>query len=160
MKEYVWHPAYGEIVYSESFWTGKKTLTLGGTAARSVSRKAFDHNGTKINVKGSYYTGISLQIGNDTVTVTPKPKWYEIVLAILPLFFLLTWGNSAFLCAIFPIVGGAIGGGLGALSGLTSLFFMIKSKSPLVKVLIGVGAFLITVLIAFLLALLLLSILI
>ncbi len=159
MKEYVWHPTYGEIVYTESFWTGKKTLTINGTAVRPLSRKAFDHNGTRIGVKGSYYTGICLLIGSDTVTVTPKPKWYELVFALLPFIFLLIWGNVASLCAIFPVVGGAIGGGLGALSALTSLFLMIRTRSLLIKILIGVGAFLITVLIAFLLALLLILIL-
>ena len=97
--------------------------------------------------------GLKLQIDNDIIEVSPKPKWYEIVLAVLPLTFLLTWGNSSALCSIFPVVGGAIGGALGAIGSMTSLLFIKKSKSLLPKLLIGIGAFVVTVLIAFTLAL-------
>ena len=41
-----------------------------------------------------------------------KNSVFEIVLSILIFAFVMVWGNSAKLCAIFPIVGGAIGGGI------------------------------------------------
>ena len=157
MKEFVQHPIYGEIVYNESFWTGKKTLTINGVCAQPVSKKEFTVEGKKVVIIGSSLMGLKLQIDNDIIEVSPKPKWYEIVFAVLPLIFLLTWGNSTALCSIFPVVGGALGGGLGALGSMTSLFFMKKSKSPLFKILIGLGALVATILIAFVLALLMLS---
>ena len=155
MKESIQHPVYGEIVYNESFWVGKKTLTINGVDAQPISKKEFMIDGKKIVIKGSYLTGISLYIDNETVEVSPKPKWYEVVLALLPIIFLLTWGNSTALCAIFPVVGGAIGGALGALGSIASLSFMKKTNSPLVKVLIGIGAFAATLFIAFALAMVL-----
>ena len=153
MKEFVQHPIYGEIVCNESFWTGKKTLTINGVDAQPVSKKEFTAEGKKVVIIGSSLMGLKLQIDNDIIEVSPKPKWYEIVLAVLPLTFLLTWGNSSALCSIFPVVGGAIGGALGAIGSMTSLLFIKKSKSLLPKLLIGIGAFVVTVLIAFTLAL-------
>lgn len=152
MKESVQHPLYGEIVYNESFWTGKKTLTAEKVDVQTVSKKEFMIDDKKATIKGGYFTGIKLYIDNETIELSPKPKWYEIVLAVLPVLFLLTWGNSASLSAIFPVVGGAIGGALGALGSIISLLLMKKSKSPMFKVLIGAGALLATLLIAFILA--------
>ena len=153
MKEFVQHPIYGEIVYNESFWTGKKTLTINGVYAQPVSKKEFTAEGKKLVIIGSSLMGLILQIDNDIVEISSKPKWYEIVFAVLPLIFLLTWGNSAALCSVFPVVGGAIGGALGGIGSITSLLLMKKAKSLLTKMLIGIGAFVVTVLIAFVLAL-------
>ena len=153
MKEYIQHPIYGEIVYNESFWTGKKALTINGVDAQPVSKKEFTAEGKKLVIIGSSLMGLKLQIDNDIVEISSKPKWYEIALAFLPLIFLLTWGNSAALCSVFPVVGGAIGGALGGIGSITSLLLMKKAKSLLTKMLIGIGAFVVTVLIAFVLAL-------
>ena len=152
MKEIIQHPTYGEIVYDENFWTGKKALTVNGVDAKPISKKEFMIDGKKATIKGNFFAGINVCIDNETVELSPKPKWYEIVLAVLPLVFLLTWGNSPSLCSIFPVIGGAIGGALGGLSSVTSLLFMKKSKSPIAKVLIGIGAFVATIMIAFVLA--------
>ena len=154
MKELVQHPIYGEIVYNESFWTGKKTLTINGVDVQPVSKKEFTVEGKKVVITGSSLMGLKLQIDNDVIEISSKPKWYEIVLAVLPLIFLLTWGNSVVLCSIFPVVGGAIGGALGGIGSVTSLLLMKNAKSLLTKLLIGISTFLGTVLIAFVLALL------
>ena len=153
MKEYIQHPIYGEIVYNESFWTGKKAMTINGVDAQPVSKKEFTAEGKRLVITGSSLMGLKLQIDNDIVEISPKPKWYEIALAFLPLIFLLTWGNSTALCSVFPVVGGAIGGALGGIGSITSLLLMKKAKSLLTKMLIGIGAFAVTVLIAFVLAL-------
>lgn len=155
MKEFVQHPVYGEIVYKESFWIGKKTLTVNGVKAQPISKKEYMIAGKKALIKGSYYTGINLYIEGEAIELSPKPKWYELVLAFLPLYFLLTWGNNQTLCSIFPVVGGAIGGALGGIALMSSLLFMIKSKSLVSKILIGIGTFVVTVLIAFVLAIVL-----
>ena len=154
MTEFINHPTYGDIVYTENFWVGKKTLTVNGLAAQPTSKKSFLINGQQATVKGSWFTGATLCIGSETIELARKPKWYEVVLAILPLIFLLTWGNSSHLCAIFPVVGGAIGGALGGIAGCTSMLFMKKSSSPIARVLIGLGDFAVTILIAFVLAML------
>ena len=106
---------------------------------------------------GNLFMGIQLSINQEMIEISPRPAWYEIVLAILPVSFLLTWGNSPALCAIFPVIGGAIGGGLGAVFSMTSLLLMKNAKSITKKLLIGVGMFALTLLISFILATILLS---
>ena len=100
---------------------------------------------------------MTLNIESETIALTPKAKWYETVLAVIPIVFLLTWGNSVELCAIFPVIGGAIGGALGAVGGCTSMILMKKQKNPLLKVLIGAGIAAATIFVAFLLALVMIA---
>lgn len=157
MKQIIQHPTYGEIVYTESFWTGKKSLTVNGVEAQPVSKKEFSIDSKKAFLKGNYLSGVTLWIDVEEIELFPKAKWYEFVLALLPLIFLLTWGNSPTLCAIFPVVGGAIGGALGGLFAIVSISVMKKAQSPVYKVGIGLGICVATVLIAYLLALAILS---
>ena len=157
MKITINHPTYGTIVYDESFWTGKKTLTVNGTACFALSKKEFMIGEQKAVLLGNLFMGIQLSINQETIEISPRPAWYEIVLAILPLAFLLTWGNSPALCAIFPVVGGAIGGALGGAGTMLSLMLMKNAKSLGKKLLIGVGIFAATLLVSFVLALLVLS---
>ena len=157
MKIVVNHPTYGEIVYDESFWTGKKTLTVNGATCFAISKKEFMVGDQKAYLNGNLYMGITLSVGQDVIVISPRPTWYEIVLAILPVAFLLTWGNSPFLCAIFPVVGGAIGGALGGAGSMLSLILMKNAKPIGKKLLIGVSIFVATLLVSFLLALLVLS---
>jgi hypothetical protein len=159
MKETIQHSVYGEITYSESFWLGKKALTVNGAVAQPIgkSKKEFMVNGEKAILKGSAFTGVTMLIGNETVELIRKPKVYEIILAILPIVFLLTWGNSVALCSIFPVVGGAIGGAIGAIFACESMMLMRKAKTPLTKILIGFGMFAATLLVGFIVAILLIS---
>ena len=157
MKESVIHPEHGAIVYDENIFSGKVNLFINGVYARPFSKKEFLFEEKKVVIKGSFLTGVTLVIGGESIEISPKPKWYEILLAILPFAFLLVWGNDTELCAIFPVVGGAIGGGLGGLGMSVSLFLMKKTKSPLYKALIGLGCFAAIILIAFVLAIIILS---
>lgn len=153
MRKTIQHPVYGEIVYTENAWTGKKSLTINGIAATPITKKVFKIDDKSVTIIGNDLMGASLFIDGEIISLSPKPKWYEFVLAILPLAFLLTWGNSVTLCSIFPVVGGAIGGALGGAASIISLCLMKKSKSPIIKVIIGIGALVATALIAFALAL-------
>ena len=146
------HPVYGEIIYTENFWTGKKRISFNGVDAQPVSKKEFMIDSKKAIIKGSYLTGVSLGIEGETIQLSSKTKWYEGFLAFLPLLFLMIWGNSTSLCAIFPVVGGAIGGALGGIAMVTSLLFMKKQKSAFVKIIIGIIIFAITVFIAYIVA--------
>ena len=152
MTQIIQHATRGTIVYNESFWTGKKSLTVNGVNAQSISKQEFLIDGERALITGSSFTGITLQIGGESIVLLPKTAWYEYVLAILPILFLLTWGNSPALCAIFPVIGGAIGGAIGAILSMTSLLLMKKSRTPIVKLLIGIGMFAVTLLLGFLLA--------
>ena len=113
MNVIIQHPVYGKIVFNENFWSGKKTLTINDVDANPISKKEYMVNGKIVTIKGSFLMGSSLFIDGETVQLSSKPKWYEIVFAIIPFLFLITWGNIDSLVSIFPVVGGAIGGALG-----------------------------------------------
>ena len=146
MIEIINHPTYGQILYDESFWTGKRKITVNGISAPAISRKEFLIDGKRALIKGSYYTGIKMYIESDIIELSPKPKWYELVLALIPFILVLTWGNIPAAFLIFPIVGGAIGGGLSALCSLTYLFFMKRANKTINKILIGLAGVVLTIL--------------
>ncbi len=152
MRSAINHPTHGVIICEESFWTGKKSLIVNGFLANRISRKEFELNGKTYLLKGSVYTGLTMTVDGEIIVLAPRPKWYEFVLFILPIVFMLTWGNSVELCSIFPVVGGALGGVLGALFGCASLSLMKRSDRPLGKILIGLGLFAASVATSFVLA--------
>ena len=41
MKSVVQHEKYGNIIYEENFWTGKKTITIDGTRLEKASKTEF-----------------------------------------------------------------------------------------------------------------------
>ena len=152
MKQVINHPVHGEIIYKESFWTGKKTITVGGVEARRVSKKDYKLDDKMIFLKGSFLTGSSIYMDGEMIQLCPKAKWYEIVLAIIPFLFLLIWGNSVVLCSILPVIGGGIGGALGAIAGFVSMLLMKGVKQPVGKIIIGLVVTAFTIFIGFLLA--------
>lgn len=139
MENTVHSEKFGEIVYDENFWTGKKKITINGEELEKVSRKEFKtKSGEQVLIKGNFVFGAKLEIGGETVQVIPTVKWYEIVLAIIPFLLIMIWGNSVPLVRLVPVVGGAIGGGISGLFSAASLCLM-KSVKPLwLKILIGV----------------------
>lgn len=158
MRLFVKDPVYGKIIYDENFWTGNKVITINGVQADKISKKVYTLNGKKFIVKGNYITGISLFIDGKNLIISRKTAWYEMLLAMLPFLFLMTWGNSSALCKIFPVVGGALGGLLGGIAIVISLMFIKKQKSLLYKILIGIAVFAVTIFAAFITALTLLPI--
>ena len=156
MQERYVHPFYGEIVYDESVWTGKKTVAIDGQELQKINKNKFMFNDKEVVVKGSSIFGVKLCIDGETVELNKKSAWYEIALAFLPFLFLITWGNIPALCSIFPVIGGAIGGGLGAASGMVYLFLSKKMKNPILKILFGLGMFVATIFAAFITAVIML----
>lgn len=145
MKETIQHEKYGEILYDENFWTGRKELSINGVQLKRISRKEFQmDNGTKATVKGSFLFGAKLAVENDTIQLTPTIKWYEITLCILPFLLVMIWGNVPALCEIIPVVGGAIGGFISALLSFVGLFFMRSVKPIWAKLLIALATLAVT----------------
>lgn len=142
MKQVIDHPTYGQIVYEESFWTGKKAISVNGEMLIPQTKTSFlTKEGEKVTVKGNYLMGVKLTIGTDTVQAVPSIKWYEIVLTVLTVVFALTWGNSKELYKIVPMVGGALGGFLSALIAMCGLIFMKRSNKIWLKLVIWVVSF-------------------
>ena len=140
MKEVIQHETYGEIVYEESFWTNKKSLTVNGVSASKISKKAFQMpDGKTATVQGNFISGACLLVDSEWIRLTPKLKWYEIALAVIPFILIMVWGNVVALCQIVPVVGGAIGGGLSALFSVAGLVLIKRAKPIWLKIVIAVA---------------------
>lgn len=148
MKKIIENEKVGLIEYDESFWTGKKKITINGTVFTKSTKKEYigtiDGKVKVIEVTGNQITGLKLGVNGETVTVYPAPTWYEWILFILPFILVVTWGNSKALCGIVPVVGGAIGGLISAACSLIALLAMKAQKNPIIKVVIGLAGLIAT----------------
>ncbi len=163
MQTIVKHEKYGEILYKESAWTGKKELWLNGAKINETSKNEYvyfvDSKPVYVKLKGNEMLGVTVTIGSETIRLVNAPKWYEIV---LPLFFfslVMVWGSVPTLCAIIPIVGGAIGGAINGVCLILSMYLMKKQEKVWAKLLIAFGIFVINVIICFVVALIVVSML-
>ena len=128
MKNVINHEKYGEIVYNESVWTGKKRLFVNGVELNRRTKNSFilsiDGEDHMLVVAGNFVMGATLLIKGEKIQLVPKIKWYEIALGAIMFAFFLVWGNVPTLCAMFPLVGGAIGGFVSALFGIGAIVTM------------------------------------
>ena len=114
MKVIVTNEKYGEFVYEESVWTGKKELFLNGEKLEKNSKNVvFMSNGDAVYLKGNSLSGVHITINGETFILLVALKWYDILLSLLPFILVLIWGNSRYLVNIVTIIGGIIGVGLG-----------------------------------------------
>ena len=143
MKVNAVHRQYGEILYEESAWSGKRSIFFQGVPLKKCSKTDFEltESGTSVSVRvrGNVFTGISLVIDGDDFPLTPATKWYEMVLSALIFAVPLVWGNNIVLVRIVPVVGGAIGGAVSGVFAVANLL-MIKGIKPVVlKVLVSLA---------------------
>lgn len=156
MKTVIQHPVYGEIVYKESAWTGKKEIIINGARLKKINKTTFAYtdgvHSENVILKGNFLTGTRLCFGKEVVVLTPAAKWYEYLFAVLTICLPLVWGNSPTLCSILPIVGGAIGGAIGGAMAIVNLMSMKSAKSVGAKMVIGIIVFIATLLICYFIA--------
>lgn len=158
MKTTTENTILGDIVYDENIWTGKKVITVNGEQLAKIDKKTFRLPDARyVTVKGNLFFDASLIVDGQKITIAPPMKWYEYILALIIPIFVLTWGNSVYLCSIFPIVGGAIGGAISALAMIFSAVVMRKVSKPIFKILIGLGFFVATLMVCNLLAIAILA---
>ena len=161
MRIVIQHEKYGEIVYEENFWTGKKSITVGGVPLLKEYKNCYAYQcgeqSVHVTVKGSAYFGASLLIGGDMVTITPKPAWYEFLAVALGFGTVMAWGNNVALCSIVPIVGGAIGGAVCGFMAPLTIGLLRSVRGIGKKIALALGMALAAFAINFLLALALLS---
>lgn len=151
MKKVFVSEKYGNITYEESVWSGKKKVYVNGVVATQINKLSFSFKHEEENIEvivyGNIFKGCTLKVGEERYEIYAKSLWYEYVLAILPFVFIMIWGNIPPLCEIIPVIGGAIGGAISGVMGVVSISFMKNTKNVLFKLLIGIGFFLVTVLI-------------
>ena len=152
------HPDVGRIQYDENFWTGKKSLLINGEPLRKLDKFTYvlESENKSVTLKGNFIVGVSIKVDNITITLSEKPKWYEMTLSMLILIINLVWGNNLLLLSIVPIVSGAIGGCICGGMIVACIAAMRNTDKVWLKILIGIGFNLASFFICFLLALLIL----
>ena len=144
MKKVLNSKKYGEILYYESFWSGRnKKITVNGTIMNKVNNNSFvlsiEEEKIEATVTGNVFKGVVLHIGDEFHILLSETKWYEYILGCLSFLLVLIWGNSKDLCNIVPIVGGALGGAVSAMASFLAIIFMKSTKNILVKILIALA---------------------
>ena len=161
MYAYVNDEKYGEIKYNESFWSGKKELSINGKSFYKVGKNKYSYGSGEDLIEAylivNFISGVKVIIGSENIQVVPKTKTYEWILAFVPFLFIITWGNVPELLTIFPVVGGAIGGAISGGLGALSLMLMKKQSSISKKLAIGFGLCIGTIFACFVVALAMLS---
>lgn len=156
METIIQHETYGKIVYSESFWTGKKKLYINDVELKKVNRKAFEYNvgeeTVSVVLKGNTLTGMAVTIKEEKIQVVPKPEWYVILLSVLMFSFVMVWGNSVTLVKILPLIGGALGGGVSGIFAALNIISTRYTKNAWVKLVLGVVFFAATIVSCYVLA--------
>lgn len=143
MKTSVVHPVYGEIVYEESAWTGKQSLTVNGAPLAKLGKKSYalccGEEKITATIKGSYLFGAKLIVKGEEIRITPSAKWYEIASSLFIFVLIMAWGTSPELCQIVPIVGGAIGGAISGAMAVFNMLIMKSVKNPWLKLVSWIG---------------------
>ncbi len=151
----------GTVCYEESVWTGTKTLFLDGVKLTKLSKTTFeyakDETVIQFSLDGNFLRGVNLVVNEEKYELIQKTAWYEYIVSFIGLVFILVWGNVPALCKIFPVVGGAIGGLIGALGAILGINMMRVSKKPVIRLLIGFAGSVFAVLICFLIGLAIVS---
>jgi hypothetical protein len=156
MRSVIQTQKYGEIVFDESYWTGKKTVTVGGVQLKKVNKKTFvgEINGEQVTalIAGSFLSGAIIDVNGEKFRLTESAKWYDYLIAFIWLIPYFVWANSPVLCAILPIVGGGLGGAVAGVFLATGLLLIKSNKNIAAKIGISFAFFAATILANFLLA--------
>ena len=143
MLSVVQHEVHGQIIYEENFWTGKKTVSIGGIPLKKQKKNVYLYeNGeaaSYVTIQGNFATGVKLLISGEAIELTKAAKWYEIALSVSIFALIMVWGNVEALFTILPVVGGAIGGGISGAAAIGCLIGMKSTKSLVLKLLIWLG---------------------
>ena len=117
-----------QYIYDENFFTGKKTLIVNGEEYRKVKRNLYenDSGSTMCVIRGNFATGVTLDFDGEKVFLG-KLKWYEYLLAYLPLAAI---GFGVFL----DPVGAGIAGALSVLAVFFNIFILRTRFNNLLKV--------------------------
>ena len=93
MKVVVENEKYGTIEYNESFWTGKKTIYVGGKLLTKKAKNKYAYGSEEgevsVKVNGNTFSGLELMIMGNRVEIIPKTSVLEYILAVIPFIVVL-----------------------------------------------------------------------
>lgn len=119
-----------KVEFEKNIWSGKTLLKYDGVTMHKKSRNKYsfidsDNEQQLVLVNGNEITGISLQFNNGSIQILRKLSFFEIILALIPLYLV--------------IIGGAIGGALGGLSAVCIGGLCRMFNNIFLKILIAVS---------------------
>ena len=109
-----------KVEYEESFWTGKKSIKIDGNQLIKLGKKVFVLDEKRYELKGNYLTGVTLLSPDENIELIRKLNVLEWILVALPLFLVL--------------IGGAIGGAMGALAACSNAAVVRGVKNIVLKI--------------------------
>jgi len=69
---------FGEIIYTESVFSGRKKIFVNGKELKKQSKNVYvTENGEQVLLNGNFYQGMTLTIGGNKYQVSEKLKWYD-----------------------------------------------------------------------------------
>lgn len=143
MRSVISDEKFGQIVYEESAWTGRKSIYVNGKPLSKITKNTYflSDGEMKANfvVQGNYLKGSKLLIEGREIQVTPPVKWYEVALSVVIFALVLVWGNTPLALNVLPVVGGAIGGLISGVFMILNLFIIKQVKNIWLKIAISVG---------------------
>ena len=143
MRSVISDEKFGQIVYEESAWTGRKSIYVNGKPLSKITKNTYflSDGEMKANfvVQGNYLKGSKLLIEGREIQVTPPVKWYEVALSVFIFALVLVWGNTPLALYVLPVVGGAIGGLISGAFMILNLFIIKQVKNIGLKILISLG---------------------
>lgn len=119
-----------DLVYTESFWSGRRSLSYDGKELKRESNKKFvletEKGNTEFQVSGNVFKGV-----NVSSSVFGSPV--NVVRKLTPLEYIL-----AILVFIPGVVFGAIGGAVGGVIACVNLYIMPKIETLWLKIVVAV----------------------
>ena len=139
----------GQVCVRGNRFTEKFTITIDGEPMNRVYKKQYSllRNGVNISfsLNGNVLKGLSIPYGRYTYILTTPVPWYSYVFASLVFIMTLTVGNISYFPEHgFYFVGGAIGGFIGGFCSMLSLYLSAMVSKWWQRILIGLGALLLT----------------
>lgn len=130
-----------QLVYTQSFWTGRRQLWYNGTQMRRQNNKQFFWEGSggtvEFRVEGNLFTGtrVASDMFAAPIYITRKLAVWEFILSILVLAPGLLFG--------------AIGGFIGGVLGYVNLEMLLRIKKVWLRIVLSIEMMIVCALLAF-----------
>lgn len=156
MKEVIKLEDGSNLTYEESFWTSKKNIYIDNVETKKISKTEFKYGENlekTVLIKGNFLKGVQVVVNEKEYEVSPKTVWYQYIIFLIPIIFIITWGAVPQFLAIFPVVGGAIGGLISALFSVFGLILGKKIKNKAISLVVQIAFSALAILVCYLIGL-------
>lgn len=113
--------------FNYDVWLGKMSIKVNNQSSTKVKRLIYNYTEDletrTITIKGNMLSGFKLIDGDEEIVMLRKLSGLEWVLVLFPL--------------VIGVLGGAIGGGLGALAGIGNAYVVRQTKNPFIKIFVS-----------------------